>query len=214
MSYQPKEIRLLIADDHELVRDGIRARLETESWLAIVGEASTGQQAVEKAAELKPDLIMMDVSMPDLNGLEATAKIRSAGIDCGILILSIFDETEYVHGSIASGANGYILKDVSAEEMIRAIIAVGNGGMYMGSSITPSLMPAQSSGVRENPYSLTKREVDVLRAVASGKANKEIAYDLSISVRTVESHRQSLREKLGGGNAVHLSKIAKELDLL
>lgn len=214
MTYHPSDIRLLIADDHELVRDGIRARLEDKDWLVIVGEAKTGQEAVVKAMELQPDLIMMDVSMPNMNGLEATETIRAAGIQSGILILSIFDATEYVHGAISAGANGYILKDVSTEEMTRAIIAVSSGGMYLSSNLAPSLMALKPDADQDNIYSLTKRELDVLRSIATGNANKDIAAELGISVRTVESHRQSLRAKLGGGNAVHLSKIARELKLI
>ena len=214
-----KPIRLLIADDHELVRDGIRSRLEDQPGLIILGEAATGQEAVRLAREMEPDVIMMDVSMPALNGLEATKAIRMEGISSRILILSIFDSPEYVRGAIEAGANGYILKDVSSQEMLRAILTVGGGGLYLPTQVAGSLnhQAEKSNGsnasAAADQYGLTAREMDVLRAGAAGQPNKIIAHELGISVRTVESHRHNLREKLGGGNAAHLARIAVKLGL-
>ena len=209
-------IRILIVDDHELVRDGIRARLADEKQFLILGEAPDGEQAVRMAQEMEPDFIMMDVSMPNMNGLDATRAIRKAQIKSQILILSIFDSHEYVRDALGAGANGYILKDVSSEEMVRALLTVGGGGLYLSTDVAASVYAdttSQSSADFIDPYGLTAREKDVLKAVADGKANKDIGALLGISVRTVESHRQNLREKLGGGNAAHLAKIAHELGL-
>lgn len=211
-------ISLLLADDHELVRAGIRARLETETDLTIVGEAHDGEEAVHLAEKLKPDVVVMDVSMPNLNGLEATTLLRQRGFQCGVLILSIFDAHEYVRGALDAGANGYILKDVSANEMIRAIRTVASGGLHLSPDVAGTVLAAAEgktnpSDKANEPYGLTPREKDVLRLVASGKTNKQIADDLTISVRTVESHRQNLREKLDGGNAMQLMKVAQELGL-
>jgi DNA-binding NarL/FixJ family response regulator len=208
----------LLADDHELVRAGIRARLETETDLTIVGEAHDGEEAVHLAEKLKPDVVVMDVSMPNLNGLEATTLLRQRGFQCGVLILSIFDAHEYVRGALDAGANGYILKDVSANEMIRAIRTVASGGLHLSPDVAGTVLAAAEgktnpSDKANEPYGLTPREKDVLRLVASGKTNKQIADDLTISVRTVESHRQNLREKLDGGNAMQLMKVAQELGL-
>ena len=209
-------IRILIVDDHELVRDGIRARLADEKQFLILGEAPDGEQAVRMAQEMEPDFIMMDVSMPNMNGLDATRAIRKAQIKSQILILSIFDSHEYVRDALGAGANGYILKDVSSEEMVRALLTVGGGGLYLSTDVAASVYAdttSQNSADFIAPYGLTAREKDVLKAVADGKANKDIGALLGISVRTVESHRQNLREKLGGGNAAHLAKIAHELGL-
>lgn len=205
-------IRLLIADDHELVRDGIRARLEAQPDFEVVGEASDGRRVVELTEALRPDVVMMDVSMPEQNGLEATADIRARGHKCGILILSIFDTQEYVRGALDAGANGYILKDVGSDEMNRAIQTVASGGVHLSTQVARSVTAPAISADDEN--ALTPRERDVLRLVAVGKSNKAVAQELGISVRTVESHRQNLRDKTGTGNTADLVRLAQELGLV
>ncbi|MEM1366073.1 MAG: response regulator transcription factor [Pseudomonadota bacterium] len=205
-------IRLLIADDHQLVREGIRARLEAQPEFEVVGEASDGQRAVELTDDLRPDVVMMDVSMPRRNGLEATADIRARGHGCGILILSIFDTQEYVRGALDAGANGYILKDVSADEMNRAIQTVASGGLHLSTQVAGSVTSPKPH--KDDEASLTPREQDVLRLVATGQSNKEVAAQLGISVRTVESHRQNLRDKTGTGNTAELVRLAQELKLI
>jgi DNA-binding NarL/FixJ family response regulator len=205
-------IRLLIADDHELVRDGIRARLEAEPHFEVVGEASNGRKAVELTETLKPDVVMMDMSMPEQNGLEATADIRARGYTCGILILSIFDTQEYVRGALDAGANGYILKDVSADEMNRAIQTVASGGVHLSTQVASSVTASSRQG--DDDRVLTPRERDVLRLVAQGQSNKEVAQQLGISVRTVESHRQNLRDKTDSGNTADLVRLAQQLGLI
>ncbi|MCY1704767.1 response regulator transcription factor [Pannonibacter sp. SL95] len=209
-----KPVRLLLADDHELVRAGIRARLEGVAPLEIVGEATDGRQALEMAEALQPDILLMDISMPEMNGLQATSEIRRRFPKINVLILSIYDNPEYVRGVMQAGARGYLLKDISAKEMINAILAVANGGYYFSSRVGPSLMENRPAPPPSDPYGLTEREREVLQGVARGQTNKEIAQALGISVRTVESHRLNIRDKAGSGNAAHLYRIAQELRLI
>lgn len=207
-------IRVLLADDHELVRDGIRARLEKNPMLEVVGEATNGREAIALVEALRPDVIMMDVSMPVMNGLDAANEIRSRFPKTGILVLSIYDNPEYVRGVVSAGARGYILKDISAKEMITAITSVASGGYYFSSAVGPTLVGGAKATQIEDPYGLTDREREVLTGIAKGQPNKEIASSLGISVRTVESHRLNLREKVGSKNAAQLYKIAQDLGLL
>lgn len=205
-----KIIKLLIADDHELVRDGIKARLESESGITIVGEASNGVQAVKLAKELKPDLVMLDINMPEMSGLEAADAIRGLGLECRLIMLSIYDNAEYVRRAATIGTNGYILKDVCQQEMVHAIKQAAAGNFY----VSETLSNVSLNDLEEScPYGLTGREKEILQAIATGKLNKQIAGELDISVRTVESHRSAIRQKTGGGNAATLAKIAVELGL-
>lgn len=223
------QISLVIADDHEVVRDGIRARLQEVPDLKVIAEAKNGSEAIEQIARYNPDVIMLDISMPILNGLEAARKIRENGYTCKILMLSIYDASEYVQGAVKAGANGYLLKDASAKEMVSAIRSVAAGGLYFSAKVAPSLFPSAADYSNNNApgeigdlpeprkicaYGLSTRERQVLRAIAQGLANKEIALNLSISVRTVESHRLNIREKTGGGNTAQLARIASELQLI
>ncbi|GAA0777030.1 response regulator transcription factor [Roseibium denhamense] len=209
-----KPIRVLLADDHELVRDGIRARLQKVPGLDVVGETTNGRDAVSLCQSLEPDVLLMDVSMPIMNGLEAATEIRKQRPGVAVLILSIYDNPEYVRGVVQAGARGYILKDISASEMITAITSVASGGYYFSSAVGPTLVGSATSAAVEDPYGLTERERQVLTAIAKGQPNKEVARDLGISVRTVESHRLNLREKVGSKNAAQLYKVAQELGLL
>ncbi|WP_208999076.1 response regulator transcription factor [Roseibium sediminis] len=210
----PSPITVVLADDHELVRDGIRARLSRVESLEVIGEATNGKEALELVAALKPSVVLMDVSMPLMNGLEAASIIRNQYPQTRVLILSIYDNPEYVRGVVQAGAKGYILKDISAKEMITAILSVANGGYYFSSAVGPTLVGATKSAPVDDPYGLTDREKQVLAAIAKGQPNKEVAKNLGISVRTVESHRLNLREKVGCKNAAQLYKVAQELGLL
>ena len=202
-------VRLLIVDDHELVRDGIRARLESEEGLEIIGEAENGRQAVELVEQLQPDLVMLDINMPEMNGLDAVEEIRNRDLPCNILMLSLYDNSEYVRRAMALGTNGYLLKDVSQIEMAKAIKIAATGGFYVSESLADSIKDDEVT----DPYNLTEREREILAAIAAGKLNKQIAGELDISVRTVESHRSAIRQKTGGGNAAGLTRIAAELGL-
>ena len=208
-----EKTRIVIADDHALVREGIRARLELEETIEIVAEAEDGFQAIEKARDFQPDILMLDISMPNCNGLEAAEQIRIVSPESRILFLSMHDTPEYVRAAVKSGASGFLLKNIGATDMVQAIKKISQGSYYFSKTIAlDARKPAEERPA--NPFNLTEREVEVLRGIALGKANKEIASDLGIGVRTVESHRQRMREKLGGGNAARLTHMAMELGLL
>ncbi|WP_432698581.1 response regulator transcription factor [Marinobacterium sp. YM272] len=211
-----KPINVILVDDHPLVVDGIRARLEDEPGIRVVGDAANGLEAVEAAMALKPDVVMMDVSMPVMNGFEATKKLRECCPDLRVLILSMHDNREYILQLIQSGASGYILKDVSAEEMVKAIETVHHGGTYFSSGASQTLFARfdePAAPVGEGSV-LTPREITVLRLLAGGQNNKEIARELDISVRTVETHRQNIKSKLNIQTAAGLVKYAIEHNLV
>ena len=199
-------LRVLLVDDHTLVLDGLQARLELEENIDIIGTASNGLEALDKAKVLKPDLVLMDVSMPVLNGLEATKRFKLEQPDIKILMLSMHNEKEYILSLIQSGANGYVLKDVSSEELVQAINTVYQGGTYFSSGASDVLF-AQASP-KDKSEELTKRETAVLIEVAMGLSNKEIAQKLDISVRTVETHRQNIKNKLDIHSSAGLVKYA------
>lgn len=202
-------IRLLIADDHELVRDGIRARLEDQADIEIVAEAANGCETLDLAQECNPDLILLDINMPNQNGFETVEKMQKLDLTQKVLFLSLHDNKEYVRRAKTLGANGYMLKDVSQSEMIDTIHKAALGGFHVSANLNIEDDP---SGMEYN--SLTEREQEVLIAIAQGKLNKQIADELNISIRTVESHRSAVRQKTGGGNAASLAKIASDLGLL
>lgn len=205
-----QRLRLVIVDDHDLLREGIRARLQDEDFVDIIGEGRNGLEAVDLCRTLRPDVILLDISMPEMNGLEAASRIRETVPLTKILFLSIYDTEEYVQEALRIGVNGFVLKDVSKPEMINAIRSVAQGATYLGPRVTASLTNRSASA---DDYGLSAREKEVLAAISRGLSNRDIAEKLSISVRTVESHRLSIREKTGGGNAIALSKIADKLGL-
>ncbi|QRV25311.1 response regulator transcription factor [Marinomonas foliarum] len=202
-----KKIRVLLVDDHMLVLDGLQARLELEGNIDVIATASNGLSALEKAQETQPDLVLMDVSMPVLNGLEATKRFKAEQPNVKILMLSMHNDKEYILSLIQSGANGYVLKDVSSEELVQAINTVCQGGTYFISGASDSLFSAAPPPPKENEE-LTKRETSVLKALAAGLSNKEIAQTLDISVRTVETHRQNVKNKLDIHTSAGLIKYA------
>ncbi|MBU1293959.1 MAG: response regulator transcription factor [Gammaproteobacteria bacterium] len=201
-----KNIRVLLVDDHMLVLDGLQARLELEGNIDIIATASNGLDALEKAKEAQPDLVLMDVSMPILNGLEATKRFKAEQPNVKILMLSMHNDKEYILSLIQSGANGYVLKDVSSEELVQAINTVCQGGTYFSSGASDSLFSLAVSPKQSDD--LTKREVAVLKALAAGLSNKEIGQSLNISVRTVETHRQNIKNKLDIHTSAGLIKYA------
>jgi len=210
-------IRVLLVDDHPLVIDGIQARLEDEGGIDVVGRASNGQEAVEAARQLQPDVILMDISMPVMNGLEATRVLQTQMPDTRVLILSMHDNREYMVQLIQSGAKGYILKDVSAAEMVSAVETVYKGGTYFSASASQTLCSQfDVLGATPSPVAsaLTQRESTVLKLLAEGRNNKEIAKVLGISVRTVETHRQNIKSKLDIHTAAGLTRYAIEHDLV
>ncbi|MCP8689809.1 response regulator transcription factor [Marinobacterium sedimentorum] len=215
-------IRVLLADDHPLVLEGISSRLGTEAHLEVVGLAHNGQEALELAAQLRPDVVMMDVSMPVMNGLEATQIFQQRFPSVRVLILSMHDNREYILQLIRAGASGYILKDVSSDELIKAIETVHQGGTYFSASASQSLFsldeasaaPMTPSTPDPDSQPLTPREETVLRLLAEGGSNKDIARTLDISVRTVETHRQNIKTKLNIQTAAGLTRFAIEQGLV
>ncbi|NMG74750.1 response regulator [Aromatoleum diolicum] len=196
-------IRLLLVDDHQLVRDGLRARLGDIGDIDIVGEAANGQQALAAAESLRPDLALVDVGLPDINGIELTSALGERCPALRVLILSMYDSQGYVMSAMRAGARGYVLKDAPSTEIIAAIRAVAAGGVYFSSSLTAAL-----SAPPADTTALTEREREVLIFVAQGDSNKRIAQKLDVSVRTVETHRLNLRRKLGIDTAAGLTNYA------
>ncbi len=197
-----RKIRVLLAEDHTLVRQGFRRILEDDERISVVGEASTGLAALEQCARLKPDVVIMDLAMPELGGLEATAEIVKAHPEIKVLILSMYSNEAYVRKALEVGAKGYILKNAIEVDLTRAVLAMMEGGAYLSPGISKLLIETLKSGARpeasQDPYDrLTLREKEVLKLVAEGKSNKEIASMLNISVNTVAVHRARLMETLG-----------------
>lgn len=202
--------RVLIADDHAVLRDGIRALLATADDLEVVGEAADGRAAIDLAVKLKPDVILMDVAMPGLGGLEATLEIRKLLPDTKILVLTQYGEAEYVRRFLAAGVSGYVLKRAAGADLIAAIRAVLHGGLVLDPDIARTAVgdagtAAESAGEYD---SLTDREKQVLKLVAEGRTNKEVASLLNISVKTAMSHREHLMVKLGLHNRSELVRFA------
>ena len=196
-------VRLVIVDDHSLVRDGLRARLSVVPGLQVIGEAASGAEALQLADADAPDLMLVDVGMRGMNGIELAIALRERHPRIRVLMLSMYDNREYVLSAIRAGARGYVLKESPTEEIIAAIIAVQAGGNYFSAQVSNQV--AQAGGPASQ---LTGREHEILLLLAHGRSNKLVAKLLDISVRTVETHRLSLRRKLGVDSASELLKIA------
>ncbi len=197
-----RTITVLLADDHDIVREGTRRLLEQAHDLAVVAEAGTGEEAVRLAGSLRPDIVVMDVRMPGLNGLEATRRVKANAPDTAVLILSAYEDDQYVFPLLEAGASGYLLKTSSGDDLIRAIHAIcERNEKVLDPHLTGKVVDRLSGGSR-TPHgdlveALTEREVQVLQAVADGRSNKEIAESLSISTNTVQVHLRNIFGKLG-----------------
>lgn len=190
-------ITVFIGDDHTLVREGTRQILERHEDIRIIGEAGSGDEAVKRVAQLEPDVTILDLRMPGLNGIEATARIRAQQPNARILLLSAYDDDDYVMEALRAGAAGYLLKTVPSGELVEAVRAVSRGESVLQASISRSLATRWGSGRQPAGQTLTPRERDVLRLLRRGLRNKEIARALGISRRTVEGHLNSIFWKLG-----------------
>jgi two-component system response regulator NreC len=207
------KVRVLICDDHTVLRDGIRLLLIAQPDIEVVGEAVDGREAVEKARALKPDVILMDIAMPLLNGLEATKQIRRDDPEMRVLVLTMYENDEYVSRMLEAGVVGYVLKKAAGSELVNAIRAVYQGEAFLYPSITKRLIKdylrrVETGQERDSFGGLTEREREVLQLVAEGHSNRQIADLLQISVRTAQNHRAHIMEKLGMHDRGELIKYA------
>ena len=198
-----QEVKILLVDDHPLVRDGLRARLEAAPHLRVVGEAGSGQEALELAGRCQPDLVLMDVNMRGGSGIEATAQLTARYPGIAVLILSMHDKPEYVSQAMQAGARGYVLKDAPGKDIVLAIETVMGGGIYYSAALARQLASPLAADNQ-----LTSREQEVLRHIAAGQSNKQIARELDLSVRTVETHRLNIKRKLGIEGQAELIRFA------
>lgn len=201
-------IRLVLVDDHEMVRSGLHALLDTEADLQVVGEAAHGLDGVKAAAELQPDIVIMDLWMPGMGGLEATERIGVQSPSVKVVALTALEDQSSIQLAISAGASGYVLKRSAADELVRAIRAVAAGGLYLDESVANRAIAPLRHRPKSLAAQLSEREVDVLRRIAAGHAMKEIAATLAISVRTLETYRTRAMDKLGLQNRADIVRYA------
>jgi two-component system, NarL family, response regulator NreC len=196
-----QKLRILLADDHKIVRDGLRLLINGQPDMVVIGEAANGKEALLKAAQLKPDVVVMDLSMPELNGLQATLQLRAAIPGLKVVALTAHEDEGYLSQLCKAGAAGYVLKRSAGDELIRAIATVARGGVHFESSLANKVLARQMTGADTGSQSpstaLSDREREVLRRIAWGFSNKEIATDLRLSVKTIETYKLRVGEKLG-----------------
>lgn len=207
------KIRILLADDHIVVRQGLRALLTTEADIEIVGEANNGRQAVQQVRELHPDVVVMDIAMPVLNGLEATRQILRTAPSTKVLILSSYSDDDFVQQLTDAGVAGYLVKQTAGNELTKAIREAAKGNAFFSPAISKRLRDQcreilTSPQPARKPTYLTSREAEVLQLIAEGRANKQIAAELCISIKTVEKHRQQVMNKLGIHDVAGLTRHA------
>ena len=207
----PVRIRILLADDHAILRLGLKTLLGAEPDMVVVGEAEDGRAAIEKAQALKPDVVVMDIAMPNLNGLEATREIKKLGLECQIVILTVHAQERYLFPVLQAGASGYVLKNAADTELVQAIRTIACGQVFLYPTATKLLLEDYMKRIhageeRERYDGLTDREREVVRLVAEGYTSQEIADQLVISAKTVETYRARVMEKL---NLQHRSELVK-----
>jgi Response regulator containing a CheY-like receiver domain and an HTH DNA-binding domain len=206
-----KQLRVLLADDHAMVREGTRSILAADPTISIVGEAADGAEAVDMARELTPDVVLLDMAMPVMNGVEATRRLRSLEPPPYVLLLSAYDEVDYVQAALAAGANGYLLKTAHAADVVAAIHSVAQGEVVLHPGVARKLL---SHRARDDGHLLSQRETEVLHYLARGARNREIATALQVSTRTVEGHLTSVFNKLGVSSRTEAIVRASSLGLL
>jgi len=196
-----KKIRILIADDHGIVRKGLRLQLEQNNEFEVVGEATEGREAVRMAEELVPDVVIMDIAMPNLNGIQATTQVVKKNPQIGVIILSMYSDETYLMRTLAAGAKGYLLKDSADVDLHRAVQVVAQGKPFFSPAIADTLLEdymrqLQQRGLQDSYDLLTEREKEILQLLAEGKSNKDVAGILNLSTNTVETHRTRIMQKL------------------
>ena len=204
-----KLIRVLLADDHGVVRKGLRFMLEQEPEMSVVGEAGDGREAVKLAEELNPDVVIMDIGMPILNGIEAATQIVKRNSDIGVIFLSMHSDESYLLRALTAGAKGYLLKDSAETDLVRAVQAVASHKPFFSPAIANTLLEdylrhLQQKGIQDSYDLLTEREKEILQLIAEGKSNKEVATLLNISLYTVETHRTHIMQKLNLHNTAEI----------
>ncbi len=203
------KIRVMLADDHGVVRKGLRFLLERQPEMEVVGEVSNGREAVKLAEQLRPDVVIMDIAMPQLNGIEATAQIVKRNPEVGVIMLSMYSDEGYVMRALTAGAKGYLLKDSAEADLVRAVQVVANKKPFFSPTIAKTLLEdylrqLQQKGLEDSYDLLTEREKEILQLLAEGKTNKEVAALLSLSLYTVDTHRTNIMQKLGLHNTAEL----------
>lgn len=223
-----EKISVVLADDHSLVRDGIKSLLEEAPNIEVIGEAADGEEAIQKVNEIQPDILIVDIRMPKLNGIETVTQLSQINSSTRCMVLSMHDSEDYILKSVEAGAFGYILKDTNRDEFIKAIQTIYNGSKYFSGDISPIFVnkylenlgtpPSNTSPTSlsndSDSIKLTKRQKEILGLAVQGMSNKEIANHLGKSIRTIEAHRFSMMKKLGVKNLMELSKKAKSLGLV
>lgn len=209
------KIRIFLVDDHQLVRDGIKALLTSAEDITILGEASSGRECFEKIAQEPPDILILDISLPDTNGIEITKRISAEYPDTRVLILSMYTNEDFIFNSVRAGARGYLPKNTSREELLDAIHAIYDGEEFFADSISRIMLKSYVRKAKEDdlvtqggPVPLTTREIEILKLFAEGFINKEISDKLDISIRTVETHKNHIMKKLELKSTVELIKYA------
>jgi two-component system, NarL family, response regulator NreC len=213
------EIRVLLADDHGLLRKGVRSVLAQDSAIAVIGEAADGPEAVQLCQELGPDVVIMDIAMPRLNGLDAAAQIARRSKRTAIIVLSMYSDEEYLVRAVSAGVRGYLLKDSAEPDLVRAVRAVAGGATFFSPAIADMLYDEYALRLKRHEIDdsydlLTDREKQVLQLLASGRTNKEVATELTLGVSTVESHRLNLMQKLNLHNTAELVLYAVKKKIL
>jgi DNA-binding NarL/FixJ family response regulator len=210
-------IRVLIADDHVFYREGVRAFLENEPDIEVVGEAGNGEEVLAKTAEVKPDVILMDLKMPGINGIEATRRVHETNPEIGVLALTMFDDDDSVFAAMRAGARGYLLKDAGKNQVVRAIVAVKGGEAIFSPAIAGRMIQFFSAPITDSRNNqsevfaeLTEREIEILDLVARGQSNKEISNRLSLSVKTVQNYVSSILAKLQVADRIQAMMRARE----
>ncbi|MFF4276706.1 response regulator [Streptomyces sp. NPDC001536] len=219
MSQEPTAVRVLVVDDQQLIRDGIAALLSIRPGITVVGTAVNGREAVEKAVELGPDVVLMDVRMPELDGVEAVAVLRGRAPECRVVMLTTFDDEEYVVQALRAGASGYLLKDLPAEELAHAIRLAHAGVTQLDSTVAARLAAALPHSAPDPAAAgpapaLSPRELDILRLVARGRTNREIAAQLYLSEGTVKNHISRILSRLALRDRTQAALRARDLGLL
>lgn len=213
-------IRVLLVDDHGIFRKGVKTLLEEESDILIVAEAESGQQALEKVRDVVPDIVMMDISMPNMTGIEVSQQISKEFKTVKVVMLSMHDNEDYILQSVESGAFGYLLKDTTKDEMLKALRTVATGEKYFNSEVSRAIvngyLTRKKGGDRssEESYGLSKKERRILKFIVDGLSSREIAEQLELSIRTVDNHRAIMMRKMNVKNAAEMVKMAFEKKII